>query len=149
MKRIHYALLGGMVLVIGGIAIASFNPKRPMATDYVRIPSHAIAITQETKLKEVIDPEMSAHLGQSGFELLIKGDEALSRLIATIQVAERKRDPIRARTGASGAPNQASASDADDARPSRQHSQVGFGAGGEFVFRNESEVLAGQDASEA
>ena len=65
MKKIHYALLGGMVLLIGGIAIVSFDPKRPMATDYVRTPSHAIAITQETNLKEAIDPEMSAHSGQS------------------------------------------------------------------------------------
>jgi len=91
-RKIHYALLGGIALIIGGIAIACFNPKRPLASDYARSPSHAIATTEETKLKQAIDPGMKAHPGQSGFELLPRGEDSLLFRIAMIEAAERSLD---------------------------------------------------------
>lgn len=63
-----------------------------MATDYVRTYSYALATTEKTELKETIEPEVNANSGQSGFELLIKGQDTLLRLISAIQATERSLD---------------------------------------------------------
>ena len=92
MSRIHYVLMGAIALAIGGITIACFDPKRPLASDYARNPSHAIATTEETTLKRAIDPGTKAHTGQSSFELLTRGEDSLLLRIAMIEAAERSLD---------------------------------------------------------
>jgi len=83
---------GSLLLLCGGITICCANPKRSALMDYTRTPSYAISASEETGLKNAIAPGMRAHPGQSGFQLLMTGDDSLFRRLAMIHAAERSLD---------------------------------------------------------
>lgn len=80
------------VLIIVCILIVGCDTKRPVASDYERNETHAIAPTHDTALRRAIAPEIKEHHGQSGFKLLTKGDDSLMLRIAMIEAAERSLD---------------------------------------------------------
>lgn len=65
---------------------------RPLATDYPRTPSYAIAATQDTAFGKALAPAVKAHPGRSGFHLLTTGTDAFLMRIAMVQAAEKSID---------------------------------------------------------
>ncbi len=92
MTRSRFFRLSIVVLLVGGIAIAAYHPARPVASDYVRNPSHAIAVDQSTALKAVMDPEIHMHPGLSGFRLVSTGKDSLLLRLALVEAAEKSLD---------------------------------------------------------
>lgn len=68
------------------------GPRRPDASEYHRVESHAIAQTEKTSLGDALRPLEAAHKGQSGFMLLPNGHDSLRMRLALVMAAEKSID---------------------------------------------------------
>ncbi len=92
MRKAHYPLsANGTLRALARFSFISHR-KRPMATDYARTASYAIAQTEITNLAKAIAPLAASHPGMSGFELLTGGEKSFLRRLDMIRAAERSLD---------------------------------------------------------
>jgi putative cardiolipin synthase len=66
--------------------------RRPDASEYHRVESHAIAQSEKTSIGNALAPDARKHAGQSGFSLLPNGNESLRMRLAMVMAAEKTID---------------------------------------------------------
>lgn len=73
-------------------ALFNFTLVRPAASDYPRTASYAILSARGSALKSAIEKQVDAHPGNSGFRLVMQGEEALMLRLALMEAAEHSLD---------------------------------------------------------